>query len=181
MPNYGNIVQASQTGKIAGYKPKLYFSEVADITTWTRPTAAGTVLGDTLLISTAHTWAVGKAVNSWDLAAGSVRGANDVQGPEGAKIPVYTYTMRLVGDNAATLEQLIRMLNDQKVVWFKDADCLTANSFVQLGDDCNPVVVTFAFDSKTNSTETVEGSKEYTVTIASRAKFFYAAALDETV
>jgi hypothetical protein len=181
VPNYANILQASQTGKTAGYKPALYFSEVADITTWSRPTAAGTTIGDTLLISVAHTWAVGKAVNKWELAAGSVRSTSDVQGPEGAKIPVYTATMRLVGDNAATLEQLVRSLNDQKVVWFKDANCLTANDFVQLGDDCNPVTVTFAFDSKTNSTETVEGSKEYTITISSRAKFFYAAALDETV
>lgn len=166
---------------MAGYKPTLYFSEIADIATWSRPTAAGLVIGDSLLIPSAHTWAVGKAVNKWELAAGSVRGGNDTQGPEGSKLPVFVYTMRLSGDNAATLEQLTRSLNDQKVVWFKDANCLTANDFVQLGDDCNPAVVTFNFDSKTNSTETVEGNKEYTITITSRVKYFYQAALDETV
>jgi hypothetical protein len=179
--NYSNILQSTQKGKAPGYKPILYFSEVGDIVTWSSPIAIPVLLGDKVVIPTPHTWGVGKAVWKWELAVGSVQAKGTTQGPEGAKLMVHEFTMRVIGDSASTLEQVINMLNDHKVVWFKDADCKNANDFIQLGDDCNHVSVTADFDSKTNSTETVGGYKEYSIVIKSLSKYFYTAALDETV
>lgn len=180
MPNYGNIVTSTQPNKQGGYKNLLYFSEVADITTWQRPTAAGAVLGDTLNIAVAHTWAVGKAAWAWEAKIGSIQHTSETGGDVGAKELIHVVRAEILGDGAATLEQIIRMLNDNKVIWLKDANCLVADAYYQLGDDCNPVSVSASFDSQTNNPEQVNGQKRYVLEFRTKAKFFYSAALDLT-
>lgn len=177
MPNYANIVNSTQTGKSGGYKPALYFSEVPDITTWARPTNTPAALGDKVKITTAHTWGVGKAVYKWGGKIHSVKHTSAAIGDEGSQELEHSAEVIILGDNPATFEQMLNMLNDEKVAWLKDADCLTNDSYIQLGDDCVPVTVTIAFDGFT----TKEGQKAYTVTLKSKKKFFYLAALDETV
>lgn len=176
MPNYGNISKSTQTGKSGGYKPALYFSEVADITTWQRPTGSPVALGDKVKITAAHTWASGKGAYLWDTQVHSVKHTSAVVGEIGAQEFEHTAEMIVIGDNPSTYEQMINALNDDKVIWLKDSDCLTNDSYIQMGDDCSPVEVSAVFDGKT----TKEGQKIYTVTIKSKKKFFYLAALDVT-
>lgn len=176
MPNYSNIAKASQTGKVGGYKPALYFSPVEDITTLQRPTTTPAAIGDKVKISTAHTWATGLGAYKWDAQIHTVKHTSATVGDPGAQELEHTAELIVTGDNAATLEQMVQALNDDKIVWIKDADCVTNDSYVQLGDDCVPVECSIAFDGKT----TKEGQKAYTVTLKSKKKFFYLAALDVT-
>lgn len=180
MPNYGNVVTSSQPNKKSGYKNVLYFNEVADISVWQRPTAAGAVIGDTLNIATAHTWASGKSALAWETKIGSVQATMETGGDAGARETMHVVRVEVLGDGAALLEQVNRMLNDNKVIWLKESDCLVADSYVQFGDDCNPVSVTSTFDSKTNNPEQMNGQKSYVLEFRSKVKFFYGAALDFT-
>lgn len=180
MPNYGTITNANQKGKTGGYKNTLYFSEVGDITTWQRPTATPSALGDKFKITTAHTWGAGKAANVWETKIGSVQHTIETGGDVGARELIHVARFEVLGDDASTLEQMVNFLNDNKVVWLKDADCLTTDSYVQLGDDCNPISASITFDSKTNNPEQVNGQKSYVVEIRTKAKFFYLAAMDLT-
>lgn len=175
MANYGNISGSTQTGKDGGYKPTLYFVEVEDVATWQRPTVPGTALGDTVKIDTAHILATGKVTHSWDAKKFSAKVTGAPIGDLGAQQILWTAVVVINGDNAPTQEQIIRMLNDNKVVFLKDADCINNNGYIQLGDDCNPVNVSPAFDSKDNGA--TGGQKEYTLTITSLRKYFYLAAL----
>ena len=180
MPNYGNIANSSQTGKDGGYKNNLWFAEVADIATWGRPTGPFVALGDKVKITTAHTFGAGKSAFSWEAKIGSVQHNIETQGDVGARELVYVARVEVLGDNAATLEQMVNALNDNKVIWLKDADCLTTDSYTQLGDDCNPVSALVTFDSKTNNPEASSGQKSYIVEFRTKKKFFYTAVLDVT-
>jgi len=180
MPTYGNIVNSAQPNKQAGYKNILYFNDINDITTWQRPTGAGAVIGDYKEIAVAHTWAVGKAAWAWETKIGSVQHTSETGGDVGAKELIHITRVEVLGDGAALLEQVERMLNDNKVLWLKDSNCLVANAYVQIGDDCNPASATVNFDSQTNNPEQVNGQKRYTIEFRSKAKFFYTAALDLT-
>jgi hypothetical protein len=175
MPTYANISNSTQTGLKGGYKPQLYFAQVEDIETWERPTVPGVAIGDTVKITDAHVLADGKAVYQWDAMLYSVTVTSEAIGDAGAREFRHTATVVVKGDHAATLEQMIAMLNDNKVIWLKDADCLTNNSYIQLGDDCNPVEVSPAFDGRNNGPD--GGQKRYTITITSATKYFYLAAL----
>jgi len=175
MANYSNISGSTQTGKAGGYKPTLYFAEVEDVLTWERPTAAGAVIGDTVLIEDSHVLVAGKSVHSWDMKkfSGTVTGAP--VGDPGSEEILWSAVVVILGDNAGTQEQVIRMLNDNKVCWLKDADCINNNGYIQLGDDCNPINVTPAFDGQNNGPQ--GGQKGYTLTITTKKKYFYLAAL----
>lgn len=176
MPNYGNLPKASQTGKTGGYKPALYFSPIEDITAWSRPTNAPAALGDKVKITAAHTWAANLGAYKWDAQIHTVKLTTATVGEEGAYELEHTAELVVLGDNPSTFEQMVQALNDDKVIWLKDADCIENDSYVQLGDDCVPVTASIAFDGKT----TKEGQKGYTVTIKCKKKFFYLAALDVT-
>jgi hypothetical protein len=176
MPNYANIVQSTQTGTNGGYKPALYFAPAADIATWGRPLATPVALGDKKKITTAHVFGTGKAAILWDAKLNSVTHKSKSVGDEGAQELEHSAELVFLGDNAPTLEQVENLMNDQPVAWIKDSDCQNNDSYVQLGDDCVPVTVSVEFDGKT----TKEGKKEYKITLTSKRKFFYLAALDIT-
>ncbi|MGN6416869.1 MAG: hypothetical protein ACTHMC_05235 [Pseudobacter sp.] len=177
MPNYANIKGSTQTGKSGGYKALLLHAHVSDIDVWARPIALPIALGDKVKIVTAHTFVDDKTAFQWDAQIHSVKHTSATVGEEGAQELEHTAELVILGDNPATLEQMVNILNDQKVVWLKDADCINNDSYIQLGDDCVPVTVTLAFDGST----TKEGMKKYTLTIKCKKKFFYLAALDVAV
>lgn len=179
MPLYANITTATQPNKDGGYKPTLFFSPLGDITTWQYPTGAGLVLGDSTNIAIAHTWAANKGAYQWETKIGSVKLTADTQGDEGAKVPVWKAEIEIMGFDAATLEQMVNSLNDQKVIWLKDSNCITANQNVQMGDECNPVTVSWNFDGK-DSLPTSTGTKGFMVTILSKKLYTYTAVIDTT-
>lgn len=179
MPNYANITTSAQENKDGGFKPQVYFNQTSEITTMQYPTAAGSALGDSTAIETAHTWATGKGAWSWQTKLGSVTLTKESAGDEGAKVDIWTLTLKVLGINAATIEQMKNVLNDQLIFWAKDTNCLVSDFYYQLGDACNPVTVDTGFDGKDNLT-TSTGQKEWTVTIKSKKLYTYEAALDTT-
>jgi hypothetical protein len=174
MANYGNRQASTQVGKTGGYKPSLYFAPASDIATYGRPAASPVALGDKVKVTTAHTFATGKAANLWDAKLHSVTHTSKPVGDPGSLEMEHTVVVTFLGDNPATFEQVQNMLNDQVVIWVKDADCLTNDSYIQLGNDCIPVDVSPEFDGK----NTQAGQKEYKITFTSKAKVFYVATLD---
>lgn len=174
MAGYSDIVKSTQTGTKAGYKPKLYFMRVADVETWQRPTVPGVAAGDTVKITTAHVLADGKTLHAWDLKQYSPKITSDAIGDPGAQSLIHTLVCTVTGDNPATLEMVNMMLNDDLVFFVKDADCIGNGVYSQLGDDCNPGVVSPKFDSKQN--DPTGGQKEYSFEIKTTARYFYTAA-----
>lgn len=179
MPNYANITTATQANKDGGFKPAVYFNPIADITTWVYPTAAGLVLGDSTNIASAHTWGTNKGAYTHEAKIGSVTLTQESQGDEGARVPVWTLRYKVLGVDAATIEQMKNKLNAQLVYWVKDANCLVSNNYFQLGDECNPVTVETSFDGKDNlATSTAQ--KEWEIVVRCRKLYTFAAALDTT-
>lgn len=179
MASYANIVTSTQTNKDGGFKPTVYFSKATDISTYQYPTGAGLALGDGIAIETAHTWGTGKGAYSWQTKLGSVTLTKESAGDEGAKVDIWTMTLRVLGINAATIEQMKNALNDQLVFWAKDTDCLLTDFYYQLGDECNPVTVETSFDGKDNLSSST-GQKEWVITVKSKKLYTYEAALDTT-
>ena len=179
MPQYANISTSSQGNKPGGFKPVIYFNKISEITTFQYPTAAGSVLGDSTKIATAHTWVTATGAWSWEAKLGSVLLTKETQGDEGAKVDIWTCKVKVLGLDAATIEQMKNALNDQKVIWIKDANCLVSNFFYQMGDECNPVTVNTTFDGKDNL-PTSAGQKEWEITFQCQKLYTYEAALDTT-
>lgn len=171
--NYGNIVKNSNPqANGGGYKNVFYFASLASFLLLQKPTAAGTTLGDTLAIDSAHTFTAPAGFNAWACKTHSVTGKGATVGDPGASEIEWTYDFVVIGDGASTQEQLQRTLNDDIICLLKDTDC-TGDSYVQLGDDCVLPTFAVAFDAKT----TKDGKKEYTVTVTCKRKYFYNAAV----
>lgn len=179
MATYANITSAGQSNKKGGFKPVIYFNKISEITTFQYPTAAGLAIGDATKIATAHTWAASTGAWSWETKLGSVLVTMESQGDEGAKVMVWTCKAKVLGVSAATIEQMVSMLNDQKVIFIKDANCLVSNFYYQMGDECNPVTVEITFDGKDNL-PTSTAQKEWEITFKCQAFYTYEAALDTT-
>ncbi len=173
--NYSDISNSTQTGRVAGYKPKLYFISNDDVDTWQRPVDPPVNPGDSVTIATAHILKAAKVTHQWDAKLYSATVTSEPVGDAGARQLLHKATAIILGDNAATYEQMIKMLNDNKTIFLKDADCINNDSYLQFGDDCNPVEVSIKFDGKTNSPNASQ--KEYTLEITSLVKYFYTDAL----
>lgn len=172
--NYSNVKQSTTKGLQGGYKPALYFAPTADIETWGRPIAVPVAKGDKVKITTAHIFVATKTAVNWQAKMHSVTHKSTPVGDEGSQDLEHSAEVKFLGDDAELHEMVKDLLNDQVAIWLKDSDCLTNDSYIQIGDDCNPVTVKPEFDGKT----TKDGKKEYTITFTSKAKFFYLAALD---
>jgi hypothetical protein len=170
--NYGTITKDTNPKAYAGgYKNVFLFCPRSEFLSIKKPSAAGLVIGDTLEITTAHTFTSPKGFHSWDCKTHSVTLKGSSVGDDGAKELEFSAEFIVLGDSASTQEQLSRTLNDDIIALIKEADCLSTDDYVQLGDECISPTFTVEFDGKT----TKEGKKEYKVTVVTKAKFFYSA------
>ena len=173
---YKKITKADQVNKEGGYKNVIYWAPVSTFTSIKGPTVTPTVLGDTLKITSAHTFPVDEGFISWLCKLHSVTGTAQTTGDEGAQSLHHTYKFTLIGDDASTLEQLKGMLNDNCIFLIKDSNCLGTAAYVQLGDECLSPTCKIQFDGKT----TKEGLKEYMVEIdVKEKKFYYSSTITE--
>jgi hypothetical protein len=173
MPNYGNIVKnTNPEADGGGYKNVVLIARRDDFDAIAVPTASAAI-GDTLKITTAHTFTGTAGFNSWDCKQHSVTLKSTSVGDDGAKQQEWAGEFIILGDSASTDEQLRRTLNDDIILLLKDSDCQGTNAYIQLGDECQPPSFSVEFDGKT----TKEGKKEYKVTVTGKKKFFYSAAV----
>lgn len=131
------------------------------------------MLGDATEITTAHTFTSPDGFFSWDAKQHSVSIKGTTTGDDGAHEIEWAGEFTIIGDSASTQEQLTNTLNDDVIALFKEADCLTTDGYVQLGDECISPSFKVEFDSKT----TAGGKKEYKVTVTCKRKFFYTGAI----
>ncbi|MGN6476315.1 MAG: hypothetical protein ACTHKV_03745 [Flavipsychrobacter sp.] len=170
MANYATITRdLNPRAATGGYKNVFLFAPRADFLALQQPTGAGTTIGDTLSIATAHTFTSPAGFFSWDCKTDSVTLKGSTVGDDGARELEYSAEFVILGDSASTQEQLSRALNDDIICLIKEAACLVDDSYIQLGDECISPKFNVEFDGKT----TKEGKKEYKVTVVCKAKFFY--------
>jgi hypothetical protein len=174
---YTNLPKQTQKGQAGGYKDALWYSPVADFDVIARPIVNPAVLGDKVKVTTAHTWDVDKGAYKWDAKKMSVVLRAEPVGDPGSQELMHRAEVIILGDNPEIYQSVVQSMNDDAIVFIKDAECLENDTYIQLGDDCNPVEVVANFDSFNNS----EGKKSWTLTISSKKKFFYNAALTEAV
>jgi len=175
MANYGHITRNTNPSAYAGgYKNVFLFAPRTDFTAIQEPVVGETPdLGETLSIATAHTFPVGKGFFEWACKHHTVTLKGSSVGDDGAREIEWSCEFVVLGDSASTQEQMQRTLNDDIICLIKEADCLSDDSYVQLGDECVSPSFTVEFDGKT----TKEGKKEYKVTITCKKKFFYSGAV----
>lgn len=173
---YKKLTKADQRNTDGGYKNVVLWAPRDTFSALAMPDPAVTTPGASLQITDDHTFSTGNGFISWACKQHSVTLVSESSGDPGAKSLVWTTTFSLLGDSASSQEQLEDMLNDDVVMLLKDANCLQATDYVQLGDECNNPEVDVKFDGKT----TAEGRKEYTVSVkVKRAKYFYSGTVTE--
>lgn len=177
MANYADIAKNTNPQAIqGGYKDVVLFAPLADFLSLKKPTPTPTALGDLLTIDEAHTFTSPKGFHNWASKKASVTITAETQGDPGAQQLRHTCVFTILGDGATTQEQMEKMLNDDLIFLVKEANCLVADSYVQLGDECVTPDVSIAFDAANSR----EGVKAWTVTVAvTGKKFFYVAAVTE--
>jgi hypothetical protein len=175
MATYANITAPTSPEQFqGGYKDVFYLAPLADFTIL-QPPLATTDLGDKYTIESAHTFGVGLGFYNWVCKTDSVRLTAESVGEKGARLIRYRVEFQIVTDSAATQEQMTMILNQKNIYLIKDANCLTADSYIQLGDDCKQASFTVAFDGGQE-----ENLKTWTVTgEIIQKRFFYNAAIVE--
>lgn len=177
MANYADIAKNTNPQAIqGGYKDVFLFAPLADFLVLQKPLTTPVVLGDLLEITTAHTFTSPKGFISWACKKASVTITSETQGDPGAQQLRHSCVFTVLGDSSTHQEQIEKMLNDDIIVLVKEANCLVADSYVQLGDECVTPDISVAFDAANSR----EGVKAYTITVAvTGKKFFYTAAVTE--
>jgi hypothetical protein len=174
---YKKITKADQTNVDGGYKNVILWAPRSTFLTTAKPVVSGTpASGDSLKITTAHTFGAQDGFISWLCQKNSVTLKGKSEGEAGAKSMVWTSEFVLLGDSASTQEQLEDMLNDDIILLLKDGNCVAATDYVQLGDECNNPEFDVEFDGKT----TAEGLKIYKISMKhKKGKYFYSGAVVE--
>ena len=170
--NYKNIVRDLNPRKnTGGYKNVVLFAPQKDFLSMSMPPDPAPLHGDSVTITAAHTFTDPKGFLTMDCKTHSVTGTAASVGDPGAMELQYTYVFTLIGDSASTQESMQRLLNDHIIWLLKEANCLADDSYVQLGDECFAPENSVAADFK----NTKEGMKEWTITVVTKARYFYTA------
>lgn len=172
--NYKAIARKTNPKETTGgYKNMVLMCPFADFLAMAKPANPPALIGDTVKIAAAHTFTDPKGFISWDCKTHGVTGTFASVGDPGAMEDQYSYKITLLGDDEFMQEMRGRVLNDHVIWLLKEANCLDDDKYVQLGDECNAPEYTSEGDFKT----TKEGMKEWTLTIITKAKYFYTGAV----
>jgi len=172
---YKKFDKTTQEATSGGYKNVVFWAPTDTFTAIQVPTPTPAALGDKFKITTAHTFPTDEGFISWLCKQDSVTIKGVTIGDPGSNEMEYTSTFILLGDGAATQEEVTEQLNSNNLWLLKDSACLAGNPYVQLGNECVPAKVSIEFDGKT----TAAGLKEYTITVVSKAKAFYSGTITE--
>ncbi len=177
MANYADIVKPSSPAAIqGGYKDVFLFAPVGSFLALQKPITTPLASGDTVKITTAHTFTSPAGFYNWACKNSSVTITTETVGDPGAQQLRHTCVFNVLGDGPEIQEQMEKLLNDNVIALVKESNCLVADSYVQLGDECVQPDISIAFDAANSR----EGVKQWTVTMAvTGKKFFYTAAVTE--
>lgn len=172
---YGKRTKAEEKFTEGGYRNQIWFAPVNTFTSIKTPTDTPSAVGDKVKITTAHTFGASDGFIPWRMKKHSVTTTYETVGEDGSKSLMHKGKATLIGDDAATLEQLRDLLNDDVIIMTRDQDCV-AGEYVQFGDACLTPDISLAGDMKT----TKEGLKEQTIEWSVKdKKFFYLSTISE--
>lgn len=167
---YAHITQNTNPKAFAGgYKGVFRFAKVTDFDTIAAPVGPFAAVGDSLKITDDHEFTAPKGFTEYACKKHGITLKGATVGDPGAREMEWTAEFTILGDSASTSEQISNLLNDDVICLMKEADCLNADEYVQLGDECVQPEFDVTFDGKT----TADGKKEYTVSVKCKAKYFY--------
>jgi hypothetical protein len=158
-----------------GYKNVVYYAPIETFTSLKQPTPTPAVLGDTLKITTAHTFNVDEGFIALTCKTHTVTMKTDSVGEDESARDSHVAEFVVLGDSAEHLEQFKGIKGTPGIWLLKDSACATGE-FIQLGDDCSQATFKYEFTGNT----TKEGLKEYkcTVTVLDK-KFYYSSTVTE--
>lgn len=165
MALYKKRVKADELNKSGGYKNEVLFAPRDSFLVIAKPTVT-TNLGNRLEIITDHTFTSPAGFFKWRCADDSVKLTGE---SDEFKNMIWKGTYAILGDSSSTQEQIQNQLDDDIIYLIKDADCLNAEDYIQLGDECVSPKSKVTFDSADTST----GEKRYTVEITVKAKKYW--------
>ena len=172
MANYASITKsANPEFGSGGYKNEFLFAPLADFLSLKAPVISATpVLGEYKTIATAHTFTSPKGFISYAAKVHSATGKSATVGDDGAQEIEHTYEIEIIGDGPTMLEQMERLINEDTIILFQDAECGNSQ-YVQLGNACVVPTIKVDWDAKT----TKDGKKVYKITAVCKKKYFYTA------
>lgn len=159
------------TSKKSGYSDTFRWAPVDDFDVMANPLADGAAIGNDYLITSDHVFDATKGWIPWLSKFNKVKVTSEEKGDLGSLSTTHSCTLVLIGEEAPLWEMVQKMKNTPGVILLKTTECDDSKPYVQLGCDCNPVMVqNVQFDSK----EKGEGLKETTITFqAVECKYFY--------
>lgn len=174
---YKEYAKADIKNKYGGYKPQIWFAPVNTFTSIKTPTGSPTALGDTLKITTSHTFPADEGFIPMLCKQHSVTTTSAPVGDDGSVRSEWTLKAIFLGDSAELMETLEGMqAYSDSIFLAKDQDCLNATDYVQIGDECQQGTVKYTFTGNT----TKEGLKEYALEVkVTGKKFFYSGTVTE--
>jgi len=166
---YKKRLKADITNEQGGYRNRFLFAPRATFTVIAGVVSPYAALGDKVKITADHTFAVDDGFIEWTCKRHSATHTTEPVGDAGSQSLLHKYSVIVLGDGAATLEQMRELLNDDLICLMQDQDC-AAEEYVQFGDECLSPDVKISFTGNT----TKEGLKEYKLEMEVKdKKFFY--------
>ncbi len=168
--NYKAITRSTNPRTYTGgYKNVVFLAALSDILALSKPPSPPPVIGDSSKITGDHTFTDPKGWIPWDCKTNGVTGTFAATGDPGAQEIEYTYRVTILGDDEFMQDMRAKVLNDHVIWLLKEANCLEDDKYVQLGDECVAPEYQAEGDFKT----TKEGLKEWTLSIITKARYFY--------
>lgn len=165
---YKNYKKANATNVKPGYSKDAWILPLSWIDTYADVVGAAAV-GDSKTIDGTHTLVTNKGAIKCYVVPKTVEGDGDAVGDQLAKTFAWKPKILIPGDNPQVCEMVENLLNEDFLLFIKDAQCGSVQ-FIQFGCDCDPVNVDAAsFKSGTIG----NGRKQYELTGLTYCKYFY--------
>lgn len=168
---YGNIKKPNLSLDEVGYS-KFWLNLVDDFTTLQTP-AAGTVLGDSKKIATAHTWAANKGAMELYVDENTLEAPGDTVGDKGNLRLKWTPKLFLPGDGPE-VEELLENLKNLPLIGFAQDGCDNTKQLLQYGNADLPLKITKVSPSSGTLTG---GKKGWMIETECYNRYFYNATL----
>ena len=131
---YANLVAPENTG--IGLAEYALVAPISDIATISVPTAPFTNPGDSVTVTTAHTFKTGKKFAKFLLSPEKQSLDGKSVGDKGSQISAFEYKLFVPGLYAVALEAFAAIRNTPLIVLVPDANC-EEGVYYQLGCDCS--------------------------------------------
>lgn len=175
--NYQAYTKADVKNVHPGYDDAIYVAPRSAFLVLQEPVLPGAAPGDTVRITTAHTFGPTEGFIKIILQPDSAQANATLVGPKGAKRLKHAPQFSIQGDSAKLLEMIINLVNEDLILIYKDANC-PGGQLIQYGCSCKPVQISEGEFTSSNTGED-DGQKAYVLTADASCKYFYDSTITE--